>query len=370
MSDSVPHNPRFHPEILKAPAEYGILKLLEGTWINHNLSDKKTGWGLHTTCMPSPGTSSETIPGKFTFLCENYSEELTFTLVPGGVRNRAGSNEQICGAVKYDQIIHNENKDLIHVENGMYIWMHKILSHPADDASIKNDIGYPELSSGAIGPVFVPNYTISRSGTIPHGSTISLFGSHTDKAIKGKPKFPVGADTWNFDHLAISKTMGGAGTFTHDKNDPFKINMDPINLDDPAPDWVRDESLPMRCPSGNRTYTQRIFAHRLYPYSVRPDLRLRDAIAHQKIEHHFRITLDSDQDKGPQGGILNIPIIQRYVPTTRMRLNMWLETVLERGQEIQQLQYEQITHFEFHFGTDGGTTVWPHIQVNTLRKVR
>jgi hypothetical protein len=97
---------------------------------------------------------------------------------------------------------------------------------------------------------------------------------------------------------------------------------------------------------------------------------LRDAIAHQKIEHHFRITLDSDQDKGPQGGILNIPIIQRYVPTTRMRLNMWLETVLERGQEIQQLQYEQITHFEFHFGTDGGTTVWPHIQVNTLRKVR
>ena len=25
--------------------------------------------------------------------------------------------------------------------------------------------------------------------------------------------------------------------------------------------------------------------------------------------------------------------------------------------------------FEFHFGDDGGTTSWPHIQVNTLRKL-
>ena len=30
--------------------------------------------------------------------------------------------------------------------------------------------------------------------------------------------------------------------------------------------------------------------------------------------------------------------------------------------------YKPIQHFEFGFGTDGGTTVWPHIQVDTLRK--
>jgi len=51
--------------------------------------------------MPSPGSNSETIPGKFHFLCENYTEELTFSLVSGGVRNRGGTNEQFCGAVKY-----------------------------------------------------------------------------------------------------------------------------------------------------------------------------------------------------------------------------------------------------------------------------
>ena len=78
--------------------------------------------------------------------------------------------------------------------------------------------------------------------------------------------------------------------------------------------------------------------------------------------------MDTNAEEGPRGGILNIPIVSRYVPTTQMRLRMWIETVIEDGKEMLQLQYEQISHFEFHFGTDGGTTLWPHIQVNTLRK--
>ena len=32
------------------------------------------------------------------------------------------------------------------------------------------------------------------------------------------------------------------------------------------------------------------------------------------------------------------------------------------------MAYEQIVDFEFQFGSDGGTTLWPHIQVNTLRQ--
>jgi hypothetical protein len=48
---------------------------------------------------------------------------------------------------------------------------------------------------------------------------------------------------------------------------------------------------------------------------------------------------------------------------------MWIETVVEDEKEILQLQYEQVIFFEFAFGDDGGTTSWPHIQVNTLRKI-
>lgn len=359
MVDSVPRFPTFTPEVLDRPAQYGVLALLEGTWLNYR-SGQGGGWGVHTTCMPSPGTNSETIPGKFTFLCERYTEELTFTPIPGGVRNRAGTNEQFCGAVKYDQAIHGQSGKLIHAENGMYLWMDALFNHPADDESIQNDIGFPELAAGAgaNGPTFVPNYSVSRSGVIPHGSIISLFGMHSDPPIPGAPRFPSGPAAWDFDHLAISRSMGGAGTTL----------ATPINLDVAAPDWVRDTTLPLRDPSGNRTYTQRILAHELYPYSVRPDLSLRDALKGQEIKSFILIEMNTDEDGGPRGGILNTPIISRYVPTTRMQFRLWIETVMEAGREVLQLQYEQISHFEFHFGTDGGTTVWPHIQVNTLRK--
>jgi len=49
---------------------------------------------------------------------------------------------------------------------------------------------------------------------------------------------------------------------------------------------------------------------------------------------------------------------------------MWLEEIFdeESGKIIDQLQYEQIVLFEFMFGSNGGTTQWPHIQVNTLRR--
>lgn len=344
---------------LHKEADYGVLKDLEGTWANYKKPNGRKVFGLHTTCMPSPGTNSETIPGKFTFLCENYTEELTFTLVPGVVRNRAGTNEQFCGAIKYESTIHNEKRELIHVENGMYLTMNDMYSHPADEESVKRYIGEPELipGDGIRGPFFVPDYTIARSGTIPHGSTVTLFGD--SKITEKAPEFPKGIDTWDFAHLAISPSMGGADTR---KNGP-------INLDLPPPDWVFDTTLPERDPSGNRTYTQRILAHELYPYSVRPDLRLRDVLRDQTVTRMVFIGLSTESAGGPHGGILNTPIITKYVPVTQMIANMWLETIIENGKEVLQLQYEQIQHFEFHFGTDGGTTVWPHIQVNTLRKV-
>jgi hypothetical protein len=349
---------KFSPKVLDDKADYGVLKLLEGTWVNHNPDNNKTGWGLFTICMPSPGTNSETIPGKFHFLIQNYTEEITFSLVPGSVRNRGGTNEQFCGAVKYDQSIQDLTGKGIHVENGMYLWLDQIYNHPADNESIMTDIGFPELASGdgADGPNYVPAYSISRSGTIPHGSTILLLG--TESKHKGKPDFPKGTEAWDFNHLAISPTMGGAGTKPKT----------PINLDEPAPAWVHDKSMPDTDPSGNRTYTQRILANELYPYSVRPDLRLRDAIKNQDIKEYTLIQLTSREQGGPEGGILNTPFVNKFAPTTEMNFNMWIETVVEDGIEFLQLQYEQIQFFEFHFGTDGGTTRWPHIQINTLRK--
>jgi hypothetical protein len=349
--------PKYTPAVLNKPAEYGVLKQLEGTWVNYNPKNTKMGWGLQTICMPSPGSNSETLPGKFHFLCNDYIEKLTFTLVEGGVRNRGGTNEQFCGAVKYDQSITNLDKVGIHEENGMYLWLDEIYNHPATKESIETDVGYPQFKpgTGANGPNFVPNYSIARSGVIPHGSTIQIFGKHSEH--NGKPPFPHGDATWDFDHLAISPSMGGAGASA--KN--------PINLDEPVPANIRDND-PHADPDSNITYTQRIFLHDLYPYSVRPDLRLRDAIANQDVQKYTLIEMHSREDGGPQGGILNDPFVRRFTPVTEMNFRMWIEEVKDGDDTFLQLQYEQIQYFEFHFGDDGGTTRWPHIQINTLRR--
>lgn len=348
-------HPTFHPVLLGKDPSYGILEKLEGTWI----STDKTSYGIHTTCLPSPGTSVEQIPGKFTFVSENYTEKLTFTKVPGGVRNRGGANEQIVAAIKYDQTITSQKTNsIIHEENGMYMWLDNMYNNPASNESIEKDLGAPELlpGDGARGGAFVPSHTIARSGTIPHGSSIMLLGNPSRKE-DGKPEFPTGLDAWDFDHLSISPTMGGGGG--------------PWNLDEKAPSFAFDKTLPFRDPSGNTTYTQRIFAHELYPYCVRPDLRLRDTIKNQNIKSYEMFVLDTEFDdgKGPQGGVNNSPMINRFTPVKKITFRMWIEEVEEEdGTTELQLQYEQVMFFEFGFGTDGGTTFWPHIQVNTLRK--
>lgn len=409
--------------------DYGVLSALEGTWVSYNHNgqnnNKSIGSGIHTTIMPSPGTNSGTIPGKYSFECEEYIEKLTFNLVPGGVRNRGGANEQFCGAVKYEQSIKSVNAvpnqsvlkyTPIHEENGMYLWLSDVFNHAATQKSIKEDRGVHPVSpdnpnrklyksgyqdetlflivnnqgqkeyvtlenlngrpyleiiaskelkpgAGQTGPYFIPDYTISRSGVIPHGSTITLLGNLTPNSsgylITGGPQFPEGNAAWKYDHLSISRTMGGAGA----------SETNPINLDKPAPAWAFEKLNDINDPGENKIYTQRILADPLYPYSVRPDLRLRDSNKGENIKNHVFIQMSSKNKTGAQGGILNVPFVNRFVSTVEMNMNMWVETVVEDGKEILQLQYEQIIFFEFDFGDDGGTTSWPHIQVNTLRKI-
>lgn len=411
--------------------DYGVLKVLEGTWVSYNNSNNDQsksqliGSGVHTTIMPSPGTNSGGIPGKYSFECEEYIEKLTFNLVPGGVRNRGGGNEQFCGAVKYEQSIKSVNSvegqtslkyTPIHEENGMYLWLSDVFNYAATEKSIKedrgihaiapdnpnkdlyksgyqdetlflieNDLGqkeyvtlenlngrkYSEIiaskelkpGAGQTGPYFIPDYSISRSGVIPHGSTITLLGdivpNGPNYVIQGPPQFPHGDAAWKYDHLSLSRTMGGAGA----------SETNPINLDQPAPAWVHEVLNDVNDPGENKIYTQRILAHDLYPYSVRPDLRLRDSNKGENIKNHILIQMSSKNKTGAQGGILNVPFVNRFVPTVEMNMRMWIETVVEDEKEILQLQYEQVIFFEFAFGDDGGTTSWPHIQVNTLRKI-
>lgn len=359
--------------------QFGILSKLNGTWVNW----KGGPTGLHTTPMPSPGTSSETIFGVFHFKSQEYREQLKFTQVNAPVRNRAGSNEQFNAAVKYETAIIDNNNDLQHFENGMYLWLGdnqmpwdpkspyqnppNLFSHSSDAESVKTDGAEPVLGPGELGPQFVPPYTISRSGIIPHGTTIHLMGNVTQANVIGKA--PHIANLWEQQYLAVSPTMG------------INPEEDLIPGSRKKPDWTklpREEQNPGQPPENSgvnsgRAYFEKVFNYdqfgAKFPYTVQPNLKLTDANEGLKFKKYDLIELDSFHDTGVQGATVNNVMIERYCRVVRMRFRMWLEEVVnEEGKIIDQLQYEQIVDFEFMFGSTGGTTKWPHIQVNTLRR--
>lgn len=364
-------------EGLPTGPQFGILSKLNGTWVNWEGGPT----GLHTTPMPSPGTSSETIFGVFHFKSQEYREQLKFTQVNAPVRNRAGSNEQFNGAVKYETAIIDNDGLLQHFENGMYIWQGdnqmpwdpqsptqnppSLFNHPSDAESVETDGAEPVLGPGQLGPQFVPPFTISRSGVIPHGTTIHLTGNVTTPP-DATGRAPDIATLWQQKYLSVSPTMG-------------------INLQGPDPDLIpgsRDKPAWTKLPrkdqanggvNSGRAYFEKILNYDQFgaefPYTVQPNLKLIDANKGLNFKKYDMIELDSHHKTGVQGATVNNPIIERYCRVVRMRFRMWLEEIIDDdGKVIDQLQYEQIVDFEFMFGSNGGTTQWPHIQVNTLRR--
>ncbi|MEP3836915.1 MAG: peroxidase, FMP-type [Algibacter sp.] len=361
-------------------AQFGILEKLNGIWVNWEGGPT----GLHTTPMPSPGTSAETVFGVFHFKSQEYREQLKFTQINAAVRNRAGSNEQFNGAIKYETAILDNNNLLQHFEDGMYLWLgdnkmpwdpdgpyqnpRSMFSHHSDAESVKTDGAEPVMGPGQLGPQFVAPHTISRSGVIPHGTTIHLTGNITESNIEGKA--PHIADLWEPQYLAVSPTMG-----INPQNDLIAGSRD-------KPDWTklsREDQAPQAEPefrgvNSGRAYIQKIFNYdqfgSKFPFTVQPNLKLIDANNGLRFKKYDLIELDTFHDTGLQGGIVNNAMIERYCRVVRMRFRMWLEEVYdeESGKLIDQLQYEQIVDFEFMFGSSGGTTRWPHIQVNTLRR--
>ena len=331
--------------------------------------------GLHTTPMPSPGTSSETVFGVFHFKSQEYREQLKFTQVNAPVRNRAGSNEQFNGAVKYETAIIDNDNALQHFENGLYLWLGdnqmpwdpksayqnppNLFKHPSDAESVKTDGAEPASGPGQLGPQFVTPHTISRSGVIPHGTTIHLTGNVTASDIKNQA--PTIAELWEQQYLAVSPTMG------------INPQKDLIPGSRAKPDWTelsREEQNPeggaeFRGVNSGRAYFEKMFNYdqfgAKFPYTVQPNLKLIDANKGLRFNKYDMIELDSRHDTGVQGATINNVMIERYCRVVRMRFRMWLEEIFdeESGKVIDQLQYEQIVDFEFMFGSNGGTTQWP-----------
>ncbi|MFC3812644.1 heme-binding protein [Lacihabitans lacunae] len=100
-----------------------------------------------------------------------------------------------------------------------------------------------------------------------------------------------------------------------------------------------------------------------------PNLFLQKTLGDQKLS--AMTTLDFST-KNTDGGVLNIPFIQKNIKTTDMEATFWIEELPNpvAGQaNIFQLQYTQTINLVFPPTGAKQMVVWPHVTVNTLRKM-
>jgi len=440
------------PEKLPTQAEHGVLGQLDGEWKN-----KPGTYGIHTTIMPAPGTTSEQMFGAFHFKTDEYTEELKFTKNKNAVRNRFGSNEQFVGAVNYETNITSRSGEPLHFEVGQYLWLgvwtenttdspsapykNVMYSRQATEEDVKADLMFPTLGTGAQGPQFLPPFSISRQGSIPHGNSIQLFGSQPvrtkedagipHKDIMGAPEIYPGANdgvTWDEHSVAFHPSMGYTAETLNFATNPKGVEKDPkwgwlgSRTKPPfakfcTPDGYAAVALAAEAEANKKPvdpalkeelqkavhmtpeefvnsgpgYMGRIFNGaqktevdpELFPYCVQPNFKLVDNNK-KLVEDGFEIishdmfTLNTQIDgelgglQGHQGGSLNTVGTERYCKVQRMRFTMWISQVKNKSTGVihDELQYEQVIHFQFQFGTNGTKTLWPHIQCNTLIRER
>jgi hypothetical protein len=105
-----------------------------------------------------------------------------------------------------------------------------------------------------------------------------------------------------------------------------------------------------------------------------PTQVLTDALANLKGTVVNTTTLSLSTDNG--GGMLNIPFVDANANATKFDCVFWIETVEATPpgggdpEQVQQLQYFQQTNIEFlpQFGNPDQLIMWPHVNVNTMRK--
>ncbi|NET55646.1 MAG: hypothetical protein F6K47_05600 [Symploca sp. SIO2E6] len=100
-----------------------------------------------------------------------------------------------------------------------------------------------------------------------------------------------------------------------------------------------------------------------------PNQILQDEIDQQKLLK--TVVLDVSTEN--QGGISNIPFIEKNADTTSFKSTFWIEEVRdEKGEEFLQLQYSQTTDLDFIKDSTSEDPdkliVWPHIDVATMVK--
>ncbi|PHR26107.1 MAG: hypothetical protein COA38_15655 [Fluviicola sp.] len=285
---------------------FGDLEGLIGTWKGVK------GWSLIS--VPAHGGTKDS--PNFRLIVQNYTEVLTFKAVDTPVENDAGDVSQFIGAIEYEQVIHDfDTKELIHIENGMFMYL--------------NDI------KTASGEAVSASFPIARSGTIPHGNSILVMG-----IIDKKDKAPVFKEISSMPS-AVDQDGAPLGFFDQFDDEQKRLTATDI--------VIKQDSLIFNVKNPN------------------------DNLVRDNKGLKFIDTIHMSLDSKNEGTVGNIPFLQKHAKATDVFSDFWLSTVKLPMSEkpYQQLQYSQNVGISFHekFNGKQGLINWPHITINTLTKI-
>jgi len=246
-------------------------------------------------------------------------ENLEFTRIGGDIPNRGSQQGDVnLHGVHYLQRVTDcATHGAIHVEPGLWLFI-------------------PATSDPN-----VPNETVVRHATIPHGDSLLAQSTFLAKVAEGPKLEPV--DSFPFTDPNIP-----------DLNTPAQQILGP-----PYTDQYTNRTLPPCClaPASDLNATVR-----------NPVLALQAAIKEQSIARTVVIKISTAAVTGSTG-ILNIPFVVRNANAVRMDAIFWIETVQPTsGAPFLQLQYAQRVILDFPAEPNGAIIHWPHISVATLVK--
>ncbi len=323
-----------------------IVELLEGTW-----ASEAQGWNL--IALPTSA------PKKFRLLMNQYGETLSFNRfadlnVPNrGILPEKGKTDQTIDAIAYEQIVHQravadfpksgltaKNGGGIHHEPGFFLQLlnHVTTGHTEEDGK---DNGKEE------------KLEIARQASIPHGNSVLAMG--TIRTFPGAPK--IGTDKKPADMNKEDAT-------------PERIKNTDFNKNAYLEPYKNFEDHPF---FGNVKDHKKTGFPGLFPTDANAILKFALSKLHVKQTTVLHFDTKYRNKYLTSTPISNIPFVQREANVTEMHADFWIME-LEKNDKSEPtefiMQYSQTVYLEF-FDSDtlGKLIRWPHVSINTLRKV-
>ena len=316
----------------------GPLASLVGTWVGDG--------GLSVVSLPKRESHPDDA-GEFEFVVRPYKEIIKIAPLGDPVRNRGGFIEQYSGVVTY----YKEGAQEGSITIMQYIALSFLRSFTSCCVSIICYHAFIFLNAAVVATDDEPGAIHVENGMLFYLSDIREYG--TWEAAKDYPSpYPI-ARSATVPHGNVAFLFGSAkisdeGPNIHD------INSRAINSGDKKGGHYDDK-----------------YEETPYEWATNPNGMLQTAIAGQNIIKTTHIKLDSKN----QGSVTNTPFINANVNTTGFKADFWIEQVLEEdGSITEQLQYSEFVDILFHKQQrkhPGHELIsWPHVNVNTLTKVK